>query len=69
MLQPTLFVAGDRDAVIDFAKEAVDMFEMFVPNLKKKVILPGVGHWTQQESPAEVNRLMIEFLNSVKNDK
>src|SRR5262249_33366746 len=43
MLQPTLFVAGDRDAVIDFAKEAVDMFEHFVPNLKKKVILPGVG--------------------------
>jgi len=66
MLQPTLFVAGDHDAVIDFAKEAVDMFEHFVPNLKKKVILPGVGHWTQQESPAEVNRLMIEFLNSVK---
>jgi len=66
LLQPTLFIAGDRDAVIDFAKEALDMFELFVPNLRKKVILPGVGHWTQQESPAEVNRLMIEFLNSLK---
>jgi pimeloyl-ACP methyl ester carboxylesterase len=65
LLQPTLFIAGDRDAVIEFAKEAVDMFEQFVPDLKKKVILPGVGHWTQQESPAEVSRLMIEFINSL----
>jgi pimeloyl-ACP methyl ester carboxylesterase len=37
-----------------------------VPHLTKKVILPGVGHWTPQESPAEVNRLLIEFLRGLK---
>ena len=26
------------------------------------VILPGVGHWTQQEAPAEVNAAILEFL-------
>ncbi len=33
-----------------------------VPNLRKKVLLPGTGHWTQQERPDEVNNLLIEFL-------
>jgi pimeloyl-ACP methyl ester carboxylesterase len=26
------------------------------------VLLPGVGHWTEQEAPGEVNRLLLEFL-------
>ena len=33
--------------------------------LSNKVLLPGVGHWTGQEAPAEVNRLMVDFLISV----
>jgi len=32
------------------------------PNLRNKVQLPGVGHWTAREAPTEVNRLMVEFL-------
>ncbi len=64
--QPTLFIAGDRDAVVEFWDEEVATMERNVPNLTRKVILPGVGHWTQQESPAEVNRLLIEFLRSLK---
>jgi pimeloyl-ACP methyl ester carboxylesterase len=36
-----------------------------VPHLSNKVLLPGVGHWTEQEAPSEVNRLMLEFLVSV----
>ena len=34
----------------------------YVPNLTKSVLLPGCGHWTQQERPAEVNAELIEFL-------
>ena len=60
--QPALFIAGERDPVIDFLRPAYDTLETTVPNLSKKVLLPGIGHWTQQESPAEVNRLLIEFL-------
>jgi len=63
--QPTLFIAGDRDAVIEFWRSEFDAMEENVPNLTRKVLLPGVGHWTQQERPAEVNRLMIEFLQSL----
>ena len=42
----------------------IENLERFVPNLKRKVVLPGCGHWTQQERPAEVNAAMLEFLKS-----
>lgn len=64
--QPTLFVAGDRDGVLGFWGEEVDAMERNVPHLVKKVILPDVGHWTQQERPDEVSRLLLEFLRGLK---
>jgi pimeloyl-ACP methyl ester carboxylesterase len=63
--QPTLFIAGDRDGVLGFWGEEVDAMERNVRNLRKKVILLGVGHWTQQERPAEINHLLIEFLRTL----
>jgi pimeloyl-ACP methyl ester carboxylesterase len=65
LLQPTLYVGGEDDAVVEFARPAVDNMEKSVPNLWKKVLLPGVGHWTEQEAPDEVNRLTVEFLATV----
>ena len=37
----------------------------FVPKLRRTVMLPGCGHWTQQERPREVNDAMLEFLKGV----
>ncbi len=61
---PALFVAGERDLVLAFpgAKEMVENLKTFVPQLRRTIILPGCGHWTQQERPREVNAAMIEFL-------
>jgi pimeloyl-ACP methyl ester carboxylesterase len=63
--QPTLFIAGDRDGVLGFWGEQVEAMERNVPNLVRKVILRGVGHWTQQERAEEVNRLLLEFLRGL----
>ncbi len=60
--QPTLFVAGALDAVIAMYRPAFEGLEQAVPNLRQKVLLSGAGHWIQQERPAEVNRLLLEFL-------
>jgi pimeloyl-ACP methyl ester carboxylesterase len=60
--QPTLFVAGEVDAVIAMRRAAFDRLEETVPNLKRKILLPGAGHWVQQERPNEVNQLLLEFL-------
>jgi pimeloyl-ACP methyl ester carboxylesterase len=37
----------------------------FVPRLRRTVMLPGCGHWTQQERAREVDDAMLEFLKGV----
>ena len=37
-------------SVVEFARPYVDNLGKSVPNLWKKVLLPGVGHWTEQEA-------------------
>jgi len=62
---PALFAAGEFDPVIAMNRKAFNTMEISVPQLKKKVLLPGAGHWIQQERPNAVNKLLIEFLTSL----
>ncbi len=62
ILQPALFIEGERDAVRVMYGSNPEAMQKYVPNLKDFVTLPGVGHWTQQEQPEAVNRALIEFL-------
>lgn len=36
--------------------------EQAAPQLWRGLILPGCGHWTQQERPDEVNQQLLSFL-------
>jgi pimeloyl-ACP methyl ester carboxylesterase len=63
--QPSLFIAGELDGVIVMSRAAFDNLESAVPNLRQKILIPGAGHWVQQERPQEVNDSLIEFLKSV----
>ena len=63
--QPSVFAAGDQDPVGRMVPGAYDVAGAFMPNLKKKVIIPGGGHWIQQERPKEINEILIEFLKSL----
>ena len=60
--QPALFVAGEKDGVIMLAADALKNMPRYVTNLKVNQLIPGIGHWTQQEAPAVVNTLMIDFI-------
>ncbi len=60
--RPALFVAGERDLVLVSRPGAVEQMARTVPALTKAVLLPGCGHWTQQERPAEVNAELLAFL-------
>lgn len=62
--QPSLFIAGEKDGVIQMYRGAYDNLESTMPRLSKKVLLAGAGHWVQQERSAEVNDLLIEFLRA-----
>ena len=61
---PALYLAGERDLVLAFRgmDQLLPALPRLVPNLRKTIVLPGCGHWTQQERPAEVNAAMLEFL-------
>jgi pimeloyl-ACP methyl ester carboxylesterase len=63
--QPALFITGDRDPVAAFSQGALARMPTLVPRLEKSLVLPNVGHWTQQERPAEVNAEIIRFLRSL----
>jgi pimeloyl-ACP methyl ester carboxylesterase len=58
--QPALFVGGRRDPAVLFGKP--EPMAAAVPNLRRIVLLPGYGHWTQQERPGDVNDQLLDFL-------
>ena len=61
---PALFIAGERDPVLMMAPP--DAMDEWIPDLRGKVLLPGAGHWTQQERPAEVNAALVDFLDGLR---
>ena len=60
--QPALFVAGEQDGVIIMAAEALKAMPQFLGDLRVSELIPGVGHWTQQEAPEAVNRYLVDLL-------
>jgi pimeloyl-ACP methyl ester carboxylesterase len=61
---PALFIGGDRDGPTVWGAAAIQRFAKTLPRLWRSEILPGCGHWVQQERPEETNRLLVDFLKS-----
>ncbi|MDX1490714.1 MAG: alpha/beta hydrolase [Pseudohongiellaceae bacterium] len=65
---PTCFIAGSRDLVL--AKATKEDLERKMPagveDLRGVHLIDNIGHWLQQESPDELNKLLIEFFDSFK---
>jgi pimeloyl-ACP methyl ester carboxylesterase len=62
---PAMFIGGDRDGPTMWGAPAIERFPTTLPRLHRSIILPGCGHWTQQERPAEVNEALLDFLGSL----
>jgi len=67
VMVPALYMAGDRDLVVAFPgmDQLIANLNAFIPQLRERVMLPGCGHWTQQERANEVSTAMIHFLKSL----
>ena len=63
--QPAMFMAGDKDGVIVMAAEALKTMPNYVKDLRINELIPGAGHWTQQEAPEAVNEGILRFLQDV----
>jgi pimeloyl-ACP methyl ester carboxylesterase len=63
---PALYIGGELDLVVNGpgTREYLPKMAERIPNLRRTVLLPGCGHWTQQERPAEVNAELIDFLRA-----
>ena len=62
--QPALFIGGTKDpatTLFGALSDPLAPMRPYVPRLEGHV-LDGCGHWTQQERPAEVNRLLLDWL-------
>jgi pimeloyl-ACP methyl ester carboxylesterase len=65
--QPTLFIAGQQDPVLQMIDpNAIEIMKRRVPNLRDIVLVPDAGHFVQQEQPAAVNAAMAKFLRSLR---
>lgn len=60
--QPSLFAGGGLDASTTWMSEAIKAYPSTLPGLLSSQILDDCGHWIQQERPAEINRLLTDWL-------
>ena len=64
--QPSMFIAGARDWGIHQRPGALERMDgQACSDLRGLHLLDGAGHWVQQESSADVNRLVLDFLRSL----
>jgi len=67
LAQPACFVGGERDAVRLFVP-GMDLYadlEAGYEDLRESTLIPGAGHWVQQEAPAATNAALERFLRSL----
>jgi len=62
--QPSCFIGGERDMARALIP-GMDLYEnpgVGCTDFRGATILPGIGHWVQQEAPAETNAALERFL-------
>jgi pimeloyl-ACP methyl ester carboxylesterase len=62
---PALYIAGERDFVAAVFSQEIAKQSALVPKLRPAMMLPGCGHWTQQERAPQVSAAMIDFIRSL----
>jgi pimeloyl-ACP methyl ester carboxylesterase len=61
--QPAMFLTGELDLVRRFMP--AEAMRGWVTDLRAEVVVPGSGHWVQQQAPGEVNVALLEFLGKM----
>ena len=66
--QPALFIGGTKDPATTLFGAVADPIALMRPHvpLVEGHLLEGCGHWTQQERPDEVTRLLLDWLGRVR---
>ena len=51
--------------MVPFSRDIAKRMAQSVTDVKDWVVLPGIGHWTQQEAATEVNEALLGFLKGL----
>lgn len=60
VVQPAFFLTGELDPVRRFMPAAA--MQGWVDDLRAEIVVPGAGHWVQQQAPDAVNAALLAFL-------
>ncbi len=60
--QPSLYIGGEEDGPTIWGAGSISRYPTTLPGLHASVVLPGVGHWMQQEDAGGVNAALLDFL-------
>jgi epoxide hydrolase A/B len=60
---PAMFLTGEKDPVRRFAPG--ETMNGWVDDLRANIVVPGAGHWVQQQAPEAVNSALLEFLRGL----
>lgn len=65
--QPSMFIGGAADPSLELneMQALYGQLETYLPKLRKKVLLPGVGHSAAEEDVPAVNDLILGFLTTL----
>ena len=65
--QPGCFIGGEKDAIRDYfpGSDAYANCEGGFEDFRGTTIIPGAGHWIQQEAPEQTNVALASFLDSL----
>ena len=64
--QPVCFLAGECDPVLTMSgDQALSYMRGRLGDLRDCQLIPGAGHWVQQEQPAAVNARLLDFLDQL----
>jgi pimeloyl-ACP methyl ester carboxylesterase len=61
--QPAMFITGELDPVRRFMP--AEAMRGWVSDMRAEVVVPGAGHWVQQQAPEAVNSALLEFLGGL----
>jgi pimeloyl-ACP methyl ester carboxylesterase len=61
--QPAFFLTGELDPVRKFMP--AEAMGGWVTDLRASIVVPGAGHWIQQQEPDAVNDALLDFLRDL----
>ncbi|MCZ6770487.1 MAG: alpha/beta hydrolase [Proteobacteria bacterium] len=63
---PAYFLAGTDDPVLQFSEGSYDAQDRNFADLRGKQLIPGAGHWVQEQKPTETSAAIVEFLDGIR---